>query len=97
MTISSVSCQVELFGIARLTAGKKSLLVSLPIEATVRDAIVGLIERCPELSGKVSDANGTRLLPGYALNINGVSFVDDLDIRLQAGDALIVLSADSGG
>lgn len=83
---------IEFFGVPRLRAGLARLGL---VAGTVGDALVALADRCPALAGTVVDRG--RVLPSFALSINGDRFVDDPSTPLTDGDTLILLSADVGG
>ena len=95
-----ISCTVELFGVARLTAHTPRVPLTLAAEATLGDALTVLGVACPALLGSVlsaDDTGYTSLRNGYACNINGKDFVRDAHTRLRAGDSLLILSSDAGG
>ena len=95
-----ISCTVELFGVARLTAHTPRVPLTLSAEATLGDALTVLGAECPALLGSVLSADEvghTRLQNGYTCNINGKDFVRDAHTRLRAGDSLLILSSDAGG
>ena len=97
MSAPAIACSVELYGVARLAAGTRAVPLSLPPDATLRDALTALARERPALVGKVMDETGGRLLEGYALNVNGAEFVADLGVPVREGDAVLVLSAEAGG
>ncbi len=45
-------CRIELFGLARLTAGQKAVDLTLPPHATLADAVASLAQALPQLVGK---------------------------------------------
>lgn len=95
-----IACTVELYGVARLTAGVPHVPLTLPAEALLGDALAALADRCPQLLGPVLEsdaAGGTRLGSGYACNLNGAAFVRDSRTAVQTGDSLLILSSDAGG
>jgi molybdopterin converting factor small subunit len=83
---------VEFFAIPRLRAGQAQLTVRA---ATVSELLRALDDACPALRC-LTDAV-CRLNPQYLLSVNGQRFVADLDVPLQAGDEVLLLSADVGG
>ena len=84
--------RVEFFGIPRQRAGQESL----EIEATdLAAAIDELTRLLPQLSDTVFK-NG-QIKAGFLANINGANFTTDPHARLEAGDCLLILSADVGG
>ena len=95
-----VACTVELYGVARLTAGTARVPLTLPAEALLSDALAALAVSCPQLLGPVLEsdaAGGTQLGSGYACNLNGAAFVRDSRTAVQTGDSLLILSSDAGG
>jgi hypothetical protein len=49
------------------------------------------------LAGRVISPDGTRLVDGYACNVNGLQFVRSPAVRVNPGDHIVILSADAGG
>lgn len=82
----------EMYGVARLRAGRDKVQVSA---ATLGAALGALETACPVLAGALIE-NG-RLGRHYRLSLNGREFVSDPDRPLAEGDILIVLSAEAGG
>jgi len=93
----SIQCTVELFGIARLLARTSATALTLPAGATLSDAFAALAEKLPALVGRVISADRTRLVDGYACNLNGLAFVRTPTVEVNPGDRLVILSADAGG
>ncbi len=93
----STQCTVELFGIARLLARTSVIALALPAAATLSDAFAALAEKLPVLVGRVISADRTRLVDGYACNVNGLAFVRTPTAVVNPGDSLVILSADAGG
>ena len=93
----SIQCTVELFGIARLLARTSAIALALPAGATFSDAFAALAEKLPALVGRVISADRTRLVDGYACNLNGLAFVRTPTAGVSPGDSLVILSADAGG
>jgi molybdopterin converting factor small subunit len=83
---------VEFFGVPRQRAGRAELVVPA---GTIAEALTMVVRSCPALADAVQA--GGRLAPHYALSLNGQRFLRDLDLRLAAGDRLLLLSADAGG
>jgi molybdopterin-guanine dinucleotide biosynthesis protein A len=84
--------KVELFGVARLRAGVAEVMVR---GAGLGEALVDLGTVCPALEGPVIVAG--RLLPSFAVNLNGERFVNETATILHDGDSLILLDLDAGG
>jgi molybdopterin converting factor small subunit len=88
---------VELFGVARLLARTSEVSLALPAGATFADAFAALAEQLPVLVGQVISPDRTRLVDGYACNVNGLAFVRTPTAVVNPGDSLVILSADAGG
>lgn len=93
----SVDCTVELFGVARMLTGMRDINLALRPGATIGDVFAALADKLPSLSGRVISADGTRLIDGYACNVNGLEFVRSADAPVKAGDNIAIMSADAGG
>ncbi|HXV50493.1 MAG TPA: MoaD/ThiS family protein [Candidatus Binatia bacterium] len=93
----TISCTVELFGVARLRARTRAVALELPREATLGDVFSALAERLPSLVGCVIAPDRTSLARGHACNINGRSFVRDSSAKIMSGDRILLISADAGG
>ncbi len=91
------SCRVELFGLARSIVGQRALDIVLPRESTVADALARLAAAPPALVGQVIRADGKGLTEGHLLNLNGKSFVEDVETAVEPGDTLLILSNTAGG
>jgi hypothetical protein len=87
---------VELFGMPRLVAGGREIVIAWHPNLTLSDLPARLVEACPLLAGRVLDAAGG-LATGLAFNLNGRAFVRDPSTALRPGDRLLLLSADPGG
>jgi molybdopterin converting factor small subunit len=93
----SICCTVELFGAARLTARTREVTLVLPSGATFSQLFAALAEELPILVGRVISPDGSRLMSGYACNVNGLEFVRTPTATVHAGDDIAILSADAGG
>jgi molybdopterin-guanine dinucleotide biosynthesis protein A len=93
----SLSCTVELFGVARLLAKTTAVSLPLPQEATLSHVFSALSERLPILVGRVISPDKDSLSSGYACNINGLDFVRNPGVKVNPGDKIFILSADAGG
>lgn len=96
-TAPAMQCTVELFGVARLAAGRVAVTLAVPRGATLIDALAALAAACPTLLGKAIAEDGITLLPGYVLNRGGRSFVDDLSQPVHPGERMLLLSDQAGG
>ena len=95
--VPSIHCSVELFGVARLLARTSEVSLALPAGATFAEAFAALAEKLPVLVGQVISPDRTRLVEGYACNVNGLAFARTPTAVVNPGDSLVILSADAGG
>jgi molybdopterin-guanine dinucleotide biosynthesis protein A len=93
----SVTCTVELFGMAQLLAKTKTVSLALPQAATLSQVFAALAEKLPMLVGRVISGDKNQLVDGCACNVNGLEFVRDPTVKIEAGDRVLILSADAGG
>ena len=92
-----VSISVELFGNARLLAGRHLVRLSVADDCSLSDIAVEMVRRHPALVGTVVRDDHSGFLDSYTVNLNGVEFIDDRHRRLSEGDALLVFSSQAGG
>ncbi|EYF05209.1 MoaD/ThiS family protein [Chondromyces apiculatus] len=83
---------IELYGVARLRAGREALEVEA---SSLGEALLALGTRCPALSPHV--VSGDRLAPSYLVAVNGRHLTADPTTPLTPGDVVVLLSADAGG
>jgi molybdopterin converting factor small subunit len=96
-SVSSVTCTVELFGVARLLAKTKEVSLSLPPGATLAQVYSALGAKLPMLIGRVIRPDRSDLFTGYACNLNGLDFVRNPTTKISPGDKIFILAADAGG
>ena len=94
---ATVSCTVELLGVARLRGKAKTVPLHLPAGATLAEVIKALARKFPSLVGPVIAPDKNKLVNGQACNINGEAFVRDYSKKMISGDRVFILSADAGG
>ena len=88
--------RIELYGIARLIAGRKELTVALAEGATVGDALRALALAVPNLVGSVLSPEGD-VVEGNVLSLGGRAFVADRSTPLSLDVPLLILPAIAGG
>ncbi|MCI0440153.1 MAG: hypothetical protein L0177_13645 [Chloroflexi bacterium] len=97
-TRKNVLVQVELFGVARMVCGARVVEIAVPEIASVDDVAAALAQACPSLVGKAILGDRSGLMASYTLNLNGTAFLDAEDeLRLKAGDTLLLFSSQAGG
>jgi molybdopterin-guanine dinucleotide biosynthesis protein A len=94
---SSMTCTVELFGVARLLAKIPKITLTLPQDATAADLFSAMAAKLPVLVGKVIKPDAKGLISGHACNLNGRDFMRDASFKIHAGDCVFIISADAGG
>ena len=92
-----VSVSVELFGNARLLAGRHLVRLSVAEDCALSDIAEELGRRHSTLVGTVVRGDLTGFLDSYTVNLNGVEFIDDQHQQLNDGDSLLVFSSQAGG
>ena len=92
-----MTCVVELFGVARMLAGCRDVPITVADGATLADVWCALSQQLPMLAGRVIAPNGAALADGYACNVNGLDFVRNAAAAINAGDRILIVSADAGG
>lgn len=94
---ASITCTIELFGVAQLLAQTKEISLALPPDATFAHVFEALARRVPLLAGRVISADRSRLADGYVCNVNGLDFVRSAAAKVNPGDNIAIISADAGG
>ena len=93
----SVAVTVELFGNARLLAGRDLARLNVADDCTLGDIAEAIGRLHPALVGTVVRKDRTGFLDSYTVNLNGVEFIDDQHQRLSEGDSLLIFSSQAGG
>ena len=93
----SIVCTVELFGVARLRAKTKAVMLELPRNADLVKVFFALADRLPTLVGSVIAPDRESLVAGQACNVNGRDFIRDSTTKIHSGDRIFIVSADAGG
>ena len=94
---TKIAVKVELFGTARLAAGKRAVEVVLPTNASRRDFVSALAAACPQLVDHVLRPDLTDLMEGYLLNRGGRVFLKGDTISVSPGESLLIISNQAGG
>ena len=83
---------IELYGVARLRAGR----AEVEVEArSLAEAFAALGAACPALVPAI--VAGERLSPSWLVALNGAQITVDPSTPLEEGDRLVLVSADAGG
>lgn len=97
MDTTTVRVRVELFGLARLVAGRREVEIEVPEQAAPSDVAVALADACPALVGSAIREDRAGLKDSYVFNLNGAAFVAGGPLRLKPGDSLLLFSSQAGG
>ena len=93
---AEVSATVELFGNARLLAGRSTVQLTLPVDVSASQVAGRLAAALPELVGEVLNPEGG-LMTSYILNLNGTAFMSETGRRIKHGDRILLFSSQAGG
>ena len=88
---------VELFGMARISCGRRDVEIEAPLDAGMEGIVEALADACPALVGVAIREDRTGLLDSYTFNLNGTTFVSGSTSRLREGDRLLLFSSMAGG
>ena len=94
---NSVLVRVELFGHARAIAGVRDVQVALPPQSGASDLAAALAAVLPSLLSIAIEDDGSRLLPSYTANLNGLAFISHDPIPISPGDTIFLFSSQAGG
>lgn len=83
---------IELYGVARLRAGRAAIEV---VARSLSEALAALGVACPALDPLI--VAGGRLAPGWLVALNGAQITADPETPLGEGDVVVLVSADAGG
>jgi len=91
--------QLELFGPARLIAGKKEISLDLREGSTFRDIVRMLSAEYPEMIGDVIQPDGETLQEPNIFNLNAKQMIqaDQMGNTPSDGDRIILMSISAGG
>ena len=94
---SALEIRVELFGLARISSGRRVVRITVPVDADIRDVAAALGKVCPQLVGGIILDDLSGLQTSYTLNVNGTSFVGSGPLNLEQGDTILLFSSQAGG
>ena len=94
---SALEIRVELFGLARISSGRRLVPISVLADAEIHDVVGALSTVCPQLVGEIILDDLSGLQSSYTLNVNGTSFVSDGPLNLEQGDTILLFSSQAGG
>jgi hypothetical protein len=94
---SALEVWVELFGLARISSGRRLVPITVPVDAETHDVVGALGTVCPHLVGEIILDDLSGLQSSYTLNVNGTSFVSDGPLNLEQGDTILLFSSQAGG
>lgn len=88
---------LEVYGVGRPQAGEREVELELEPGSTLEELLAALGQQAPAIADRVLGVDGRSLRPPYVLNINGLSFVEDLSLRPQEGDRILLMAPPAGG
>ena len=97
VTLPAVGVTVELFGSARLLAGRREVEMVVPGCCTIQEFASSLAEAVPSLVRNVVREDGTGLEGSYVFNLNGARFLEEETVALKQGDRVLLFSSQAGG
>ena len=93
-----ITCTIELYGISAELAGTNEVVLDLPgMDAGMKELVMALKHRLPELDGIVFKTNENILADDQAFNIDGRFYSGCDNISVHDGDRIRVLTAATGG
>ena len=90
-------CVVEMFGLPSEITELREVEVELNYGATLRDVVAALKDKIPALEGTAILAGEDQLVENYKFNVNGHLYYNDLNLKLQSGDRVALLTPVTGG
>ena len=96
-TQNRVIARVELFGHARTVAGVRDVQIALPAQSGAPDLAAALAAVLPSLLTVALEGDGSRLLPSYTANLNGLAFMSEDPVPITPGDTIYLFSSQAGG
>ncbi|PZC45937.1 MAG: hypothetical protein DK302_000463 [Chloroflexi bacterium] len=91
------SVTIELFGTARLLAGKNKISITYDNPTHLWELLRKLADIEPKLVGIVISNDRNSLTKSFILNLNGDRFVTDMNEVVVSGDNVLIFSSQSGG
>ncbi|MBN1978818.1 MAG: MoaD/ThiS family protein [Anaerolineae bacterium] len=90
---------LELFGLSRIAAGTKELLLELEEGTTFRDIVRLLSVKYPDMIGNVINPDGETLHPPNTFNLNAKRMIrpNQMDEFPSDGDRIVLMSISAGG
>jgi molybdopterin converting factor small subunit len=93
----SQTIRVELYGVARLLAGRKEIDLMLDGDATVGAALAALAATFPRLVGPIIAPDLRHLTEGNVLSLDGRAFITVPETPVRPDLPLLILPAIAGG
>jgi len=88
---------VEFLGPVRTLAETKEAEVDLNDEARIRDLLVAISEKFPQLLNRVIDAEAFKLKEPYGLSVEGRYAVKDVDAKIGKNNRILIFPIEAGG
>lgn len=88
---------IEFFGPARLLTNMKEVDVDLTNGTELRDLVVFISKKFPQLLGRIVNPEPLGLIEPYAFSVNGRYVARDLNVGINEGDKILLFLIDGGG
>lgn len=88
---------VEFLGPVRLATNQEEVEVHLTDKADLQDVVRFLCERFPKLLGRIFNPKTLQLKEPYVFSVNGRHIAKDIQLNINDGDKIMLVSIDSGG
>jgi len=92
-----VKVVVEPFGSVRYLIVKAQKVEVNLTENSLRNLVATLLRKFPKLSGRFINPETLEPVKPYAFSVNGRYVAQNLNIRLNEGDTVLLFSIDAGG
>ena len=93
-----ITCTIELYGSSAELAGTNEVVLELPgISVGMKELVIALKNRLPELDGIVMKKDEYLLADDQAFNIDGRFYSGSDEIAVHNGDRIRLLTAATGG
>ncbi len=90
-------CTIEIYGLPQSLIPYNKLEVELEDEARIKDVVVALKRKIPELEGPVIEQGQEHLLDNYAFAVNGQFQPGESDIQIHPNDKIVLVLLATGG
>jgi hypothetical protein len=90
-------CAIEMYGIPQNITQQNKVELELKDEAILKDIVMALKQKIPELEGPVIQHEQGRLIESYAFIVNGQFQLGDSNVRIHHNDRVVLVLLAMGG